>query len=59
MHAKISRVSTKRIQVGDVTSKLVEEERIEGGKINQKKSEKEEKKTLMKKTGQIESIHKK
>lgn len=56
MHAKISRVFAKRVQIGDITSKLVGEERIEEGKINGKKSEK---KTLMKKTGQIESTHKK
>lgn len=56
LHAKISRVFAKRVQIGDITSKLVGEERIEEGKINGKKSEK---KTLMKKTGQIESTHKK
>lgn len=55
LHAKISRVFAKRVQIGDVTSKPVGEERIEG-KINGKKSEK---KTLMRKTGQIESTHKK
>lgn len=37
MHAKISRVFAKRVQIGDITSKLVGEERIEEGKINGKK----------------------
>lgn len=56
LHAKIVGVSTKRVQIGDITSKPVERERMKGGKINPKESKGEgEKEKLMEKTGQIES----
>lgn len=39
LHAKIVGVSTKRVQIGDITSKPVERERMKGGKNQSKRKQ--------------------